>query len=198
MAQFVHERGIPLHLDGARVFNAAVALDVPVTDLTAPVDTVAFCLSKGLSAPVGSLLCGPAAFIQEARRVRKILGGGMRQAGVLAAAGLVALDEMVDRLAEDHANARTLAEAIADAPGIDLDMATVQTNIVLFDVAATGLSAPAFCEAMKAEGVLCSPRDTGAAVRMVTHRHVTADDAKAAGEAVNRMLSKRVASRAAR
>lgn len=192
LAEFAHEKSIPVHLDGARVFNSAIAQDVSVTDLADPVDSVAFCLSKGLSAPVGSLLCGTDDFVAEARRVRKILGGGMRQAGVLAAAGLVALDEMVDRLAEDHANARTLAEAIADAPGLTLDLATVQTNIVLFDVAGTGMTAPEFCAAMRQEGVLCSPRDTGAAVRMVTHRHITRDDVEHAAQAVHRMLEKRV------
>jgi threonine aldolase len=192
LADFAHGRGIPVHLDGARVFNAAIAQGVPVQRLTAPVDSVAFCLSKGLSAPVGSLLCGTAPFVQEARRVRKILGGGMRQAGVLAAAGLVALETMVDRLAEDHANARRLAEGIQDAPGIKIDMTSVQTNIVLFDVQGAGMTPQAFCEALLAKGVKCLPRDTGWAVRMVTHRHITRQDVETTIECVHEVLSRRV------
>lgn len=127
--------GLLVHLDGARIFNAAVALGVDPRAITQHVDSVTFCLSKGLSAPVGSLLCGDVDFIYRAHRVRKMLGGGMRQAGVLAAAGIVALEQMVDRLAEDHVRARRLAEGIAAIPGFSIDLERVQTNIVYFDLA---------------------------------------------------------------
>ncbi len=123
-----------MHLDGARIFNAAVALGRPVADFARPVDSITFCLSKGLAAPVGSLVCGSREFVTRARRVRKMLGGGMRQVGVLAAAGLVALESMVDRLAEDHANARYLAGGLAGLPHVRLDPGMVQTNIVIFHV----------------------------------------------------------------
>jgi len=123
-----------VHMDGARLFNAAIALGVEPKEITKHVDSVTFCLSKGLCAPVGSLLCGSAAFIKRARRARKVLGGGMRQAGILAAAGIIALEEMVDRLAIDHANARLLAEGLKDIPGIDLDVDLIQTSIVFFDL----------------------------------------------------------------
>ncbi|WP_376789331.1 low-specificity L-threonine aldolase [Thermoflexus sp.] len=126
--------GLKVHVDGARIFNAAVALGVPAAELARHADTVTFCLSKGLCAPVGSLICGPREFIREARRIRKMVGGGMRQAGVLAAAGLVALETMVDRLAEDHQRARWLAEGLAEIPGIRLEVHRVQTNIVIFEL----------------------------------------------------------------
>lgn len=121
-----------VHLDGARVFNAAAALGCPVTDLTCHVDSVSFCLSKGLCAPVGSLLCGSADFIYRARRARKVLGGGMRQAGILAAAGIVALEQMVDRLVEDHANAKRLAKGLALIPGVEIEPDAVETNLIFF------------------------------------------------------------------
>ena len=123
-----------MHLDGARLFNAAIALKRPARDFVRDVDSVTFCVSKGLGAPVGSVICGSAGLIDKARRVRKMLGGGMRQAGVIAAAGIVALEKMVDRLAEDHANARALAEGVAKLPGLAVDLASVQTNIVIFRV----------------------------------------------------------------
>lgn len=164
------KRGVPAHMDGARLFNAAVGLGVPASDLTAEVDSVMFCLSKGLSAPVGSVLAGSRDFIAEARRVRKLLGGGMRQAGVLAAAGIVALTEMVDRLAEDHANARTLADGLAPIPGIQIEPATVESNILFFDVLdANGKRQnDAFTRAAAEAGVLFSGGDTGS-IRAVTH-----------------------------
>src|SRR6266545_3801121 len=138
VAAAAHGVGVPVHLDGARIFNAAVALKRPVVDFARPVDSITFCLSKGLGAPVGSLICGSRDFVTRARRVRKMLGGGMRQVGVLAAAGLVALESMVDRLAEDHANARRLAEGVARLPRVRLDLGKVQTNIVIFHVDRTG------------------------------------------------------------
>src|SRR6201996_5960610 len=149
------ELGIPLHLDGARIFNASVALKVPVAVLTSGFNTVMFCLSKGLCAPVGSMLVGNRKLIERARMVRKALGGGMRQAGVLAAAGLIALGEMPKRLAEDHANARVLAEQTQGLPQIDLDLATVQTNIVIFAVKQEG-GAATLVARLKERGVLCS------------------------------------------
>lgn len=133
-AEVAHECGMKVHLDGARLFNAAVALGCPASDLTAPVDSVTFCLSKALSAPVGSVLCGTKAFIREARRIRKQLGGGMRQAGVLAAAGIVALEQMVDRLAEDHRRARQLAEGLAAIDGLSLAFGRPQTNMAFIDI----------------------------------------------------------------
>ncbi len=175
-----HRRGLSVHLDGARIFNAAVALGVPVTRLTGPVDTVTFCLSKGLSCPVGSLLCGEKEFIARARRVRRMVGGGMRQAGIVAAAGLVALDTMVERLAEDHANARALAKGLASIPGVVLDPERVQTNIVIFDVAG-GRSAPEVLEALAAKGLKVSYVG-GASLRMVTHHGITASDVEEAVE----------------
>jgi threonine aldolase len=158
--------GLPVHLDGARVFNAASALGVSVAELTRGFDTVMFCLSKGLGAPVGSLLLGSAKAIEQARIHRKALGGGMRQAGVLAAAGLIALHEMPKRLADDHVNARRLAEAVGDA-GAEVDLGGVQTNIVIFTLR-NGGDAAAFCAALKQKGVLASAIGPHS-VRLVTH-----------------------------
>jgi threonine aldolase len=174
LADVAHEAGFPVHLDGARVFNAAIALGVDARELTGPVDSVMFCLSKGLSAPVGSMLAGSTAFIGRARRMRKMLGGGMRQAGVLAAAGLIALDEMVPRLAEDHANARKLAEGLQGLPGIDIDLNRVETNMVFGDCLPP-ITAQQFLERCREVGVLI---DLASAQRwrMVTHRGVTAED----------------------
>lgn len=134
VADLAHRHDLKLHIDGARIFNAAVAQNVDVQELVRDADSVTFCLSKGLSAPVGSLVCGSAEFIRRARRARKVLGGGMRQAGVIAAAGIVALNDMVERLADDHTYARLLAEGIAELPGIAIDLDRVQTNIVIFSL----------------------------------------------------------------
>jgi threonine aldolase len=169
------ERGLKVHVDGARIFNAAVALRVPPAALARGADTLTFCLSKGLSAPVGSILVGSADAVGEARRFRKMVGGGMRQAGVLAAAGLIALRDGVDRLADDHRRARRLAEGLAGIPGVSIDLATVQTNIVRFDVAGLGHTTDSFAEAMGRAGVKLAAGGTGSGVRMVIHRHV--DDA---------------------
>jgi len=179
VAEVAHAAGCAVHIDGARIFNAAVALGVPAADLAASADSVGFCLSKGLSAPVGSLLCGDAAFIAKARRFRKMVGGGMRQAGVIAAAGLIAVDQMVDRLAEDHRNARHLATGLARLPGIVIDPDMVETNIVIFRV--TGMSAPDFLAAIRRAGLLAGSPGPGT-VRMVTHNGIDAaqlDDALA-------------------
>lgn len=150
-----HRHGIPVHLDGSRIFNAAAALGIPAADLAADVDTVTFCLSKGLAAPVGSVVCGPADVIERARQKRKLLGGAMRQAGVIAAAGIVALEQMVDRLPEDHANARRLAEGLAEYPAVEIDLETVQTNLVFFDVRPP-LTAEGVAGRFEQEGIRCS------------------------------------------
>jgi threonine aldolase len=174
--------GLPVHLDGARVFNAAVALGIDVATLTSGFDTVMFCLSKGLGAPVGSMLVSSKENIAKARVFRKALGGGMRQAGVLAAAGLIALEEGPKRLAEDHANARLLAEAVAEVPGVEIDLTDVETNIVIFKL--TGGDAAGFVAELKRKGVIASAIGPDA-VRFVTHCDVSREDCvKAASLAV--------------
>ena len=177
--QIADEHNLLIHLDGARVFNAAVALGVDVKELTADADSVSFCLSKGLSAPVGSLVCGSREFVYYARRSRKQLGGGMRQVGVLAAAGVVALDEMIERLADDHKNARRLAEGISQIPGLAVDADSVQTNIVYFDITTDAIATDAVVEQMDAKGVrflALGPKR----FRMVTHYGIEADDIEVA------------------
>jgi len=173
VAEVAHGAGCAVHVDGARIFNAAVALGVPAARLVRSVDSVGFCLSKGLSAPVGSVLCGSGMFVERARKYRKMVGGGMRQAGVIAAAGLVALEEMVERMADDHANARRLARGLARQPGLTLDPDSVETNIVIFAVA--GGDAGSFLAALRRGGVLAGSPGPGS-VRMVTHYGITSDD----------------------
>ncbi len=187
IAAVVRPHGLKVHLDGARIFNAAVALGVPARTLAAEADTVTFCLSKGLAAPVGSVICGSKDFIFEARRNRKAVGGGMRQAGVLAAAGIVALEEMVDRLAEDHANARLLAEAIAGMPGLSLDPDTVKSNIIIFEVTTPRLAPKEIAARMKAEGVLINPIE-GRGIRIVTHYGIERADVEQAIRALNKIM----------
>ncbi len=175
-----HRHGIRVHLDGARLFNAAIALSVPASRLAASVDSVTFCVSKALSAPVGSVLCGDAEYIARARRFRKMVGGGMRQAGVLAAAGIVALEQMVDRLADDHRVARALAEALAALPGVAVDLARVQTNMVRVDLG--DRDARQVATDLRARGVkvgLLGPHR----LRLVTNRHVTPEDVPVVVEA---------------
>lgn len=166
-----HAMKLPVHLDGARIFNSATAQNETVANLARPADSVMFCLSKGLGAPVGSMLLGTRAFIDEARAVRKMLGGGMRQAGVLAAAGLVALQDTPSRLHEDHENAQRLAVGLAELPGIKIDPEKVVTNIVIFDVAETGQTADAICAQLREHNVLAS--GFGTSIRMVTHYDVS-------------------------
>lgn len=178
VAALARKHGLPIHLDGARLFNAAVASGRPVTDWTQHVTSVQLCLSKGLSAPVGSMICGPAAFVDRARRMRKILGGGMRQAGVIAAPGIVALTGMVDRLAEDHRHARILAEGVARLPGVSIDVAKVQTNIVIFSLASAA-GAEKFQAAAGEAGVLLSDFG-GGRLRMVTHYGISEADCREA------------------
>jgi threonine aldolase len=183
-----HDRGLKVHLDGARIFNAACHLNRPVRDLAAPADSVMFCLSKGLGAPVGSMLVGRAEAIDRARGYRKRLGGGMRQAGVLAAAGLIALEEMPHRLGEDHANARFLAGELAKLAGIQIDPARVQTNIVIFDVTGTGLATTALTLALKTRGLLMNginPRQ----MRAVTHFDVSREQCATAIAAISEVLA---------
>ena len=182
------EAGLPTHLDGARIFNAAVALGISVADLTRGFDTVMFCLSKGLGAPVGSILVGSRASIDRARIYRKALGGGMRQAGILAAAGLIALEEGPLRLHEDHANARLLADAIATCDGADIDLPSVQTNIVFFTLKDGG-DAPALVAALKSEGILCSAIGPHA-VRLVTHSDVSRAQCERCAAILVRLLKK--------
>ncbi len=177
--------GLPTHLDGARVFNAAVALDTDVAELTRGFDTVMFCLSKGLGAPVGSMLVGTAETMARARAYRKALGGGMRQAGVLAAAGLIALEEMPGRLKEDHENARLLAEAVAGCAAVEIDLDRVQTNIVIFHMR-TG-DAAELVGALKRQGILCSAIGPDA-VRLVTHFDVSREDCERSAEVLVRTL----------
>jgi threonine aldolase len=166
-----HAAGLPVHLDGARIFNAGAALGKPVAELTKNFDSVMFCLSKGLGAPVGSMLVGSKEFIEEARIVRKMLGGGMRQAGVLAAAGLIALEENSKRLYVDHANATFLAQELAQIPGIKIDAAKVVTNILFFDVSGTGVTGYEISKLLAAHGVLANATNARS-IRMVTHLDV--------------------------
>jgi threonine aldolase len=175
VGELAHRHGLKVHLDGARVFNAAIALDIDVRELTRSVDSVSFCLSKGLSAPVGAVLCGDASFIHEAHRWRKAVGGGMRQCGILAAAGIVALEQMVDRLAEDHSHASRLAQGIADLPGLAIDSQTVQTDIVIFQVTSDRFSASQWVSALLEHGIQMSAIGP-AQIRAVTHYGITALD----------------------
>jgi threonine aldolase len=194
VCEHAHERKLPVHLDGARVFNAAVALDTPVATLTEKVDSVMFCLSKGLGAPVGSLLVGSKEFITEARSVRKALGGGMRQAGILAAAGLIALEEGPKRLHEDHANAKYLAEGLAQIAGVKIDLATVQTNIVIFDVSGTGMVAGDIVGKLKDRGVMCGSINPQL-IRFVTHCNVSRKDCEQALKAMESVCAEKLVSR---
>jgi len=188
VAAFAHERGLKVHLDGARVFNAAAALGVPVKDLTENVDSITFCLSKGLSAPVGSVLCGSVEFIEKAHRARKILGGGMRQAGVLAAAGIVALEKMVPRLGKDHVRARTLAEGLSENRGLVLDVGTPATNMVFMNLAEdVSLSADEVAEKMKAQKVLVGVAGSRR-FRLVTHCWIDDEDVEKAVHAFGEVL----------
>ena len=185
LVEIAHERGLRIHLDGARIFNAATALDCPVALLTRGFDSVSFCLSKGLGAPVGSLLCGSAALILEARRVRKMLGGGMRQVGVLAAAGLLALRDGPGRLAEDHRNASLLAEELGATEGVVVDEVETRTNIVLCRLDA--VEAAPFARALAEKGVLAIPL-LGGRLRFVTHRDVSRGDIERAIDVVREVL----------
>ena len=183
-----HERGISVHLDGARIFNAAVALKRSVAELTSKFDSVMFCLSKGLGAPVGSMLVGRRGFIDQARSVRKALGGGMRQAGVLAAAGIIALEHMPQRLEEDHANARLLAEALSQIPRVKIRPEMVKTNIVIFDASQTGMNSSELIARLRERGVIASAVSE-TMVRLVTHMDVSRSDCEQAAQIIRLLLS---------
>ena len=173
VSEFAKKHEMKVHLDGARIFNASVALGVPVKRMAMHADTMTFCLSKGLGAPVGALLCGSQKFIEEARRLRKMLGGGMRQAGIIAAAGLYALEHNVERLAEDHANAKRIAERLADTDWASIDPEQVETNIIIFETPAQ--PAQQVASALKKRGILCGPFGSNS-IRMVTHIGISRED----------------------
>ncbi|MEX0167503.1 GntG family PLP-dependent aldolase [Streptomyces sp. LMG1-1-1.1] len=179
LRSFADEHGLPVHMDGARIFNAAVATGVPAAEIAAHADSLQFCLSKGLSAPIGSILAGDTAFVEKARRVRKMLGGGMRQAGVFAAAGVVSLTSMIDRLADDHRLAALFAAGLAEVDGIDVDPGSITTNIILFRVTAEGLDDTAFLHAAQQRGLAMGEFGHGR-IRAVTHRGLTPEDVSAA------------------
>ena len=182
-----HEAGIRVHLDGARIFNAATYLGEKVADMTKKFDSIQFCLSKGLGAPVGSMIVGTREFIERCRSIRKMLGGGMRQAGVLAAAGLIALEKGPKRLQIDHDNAKLLATRLAAVPGVTLNPAQVQTNIVIFNLKTSGWSSSDFLQTLAKRGVLGIPVDNER-VRMVTHLDVDRNDVEKASAVVQEVL----------
>jgi len=184
-----HDAGLPVHLDGARIFNAAVALGKPVAEITHKFDSVMFCLSKGLGAPVGSLLLGSRGFIDRARACRKMLGGGMRQAGILAAAGLIALEKMPARLGEDHANARFLAEGLTRVPGIKLDPSRVHTNILVFEISGTGMTTAELSRGLAERNVLMNGINPEQ-MRLVTHMDVDRAACTRALEAIREICTK--------
>ena len=185
VASVAREAGAQVHVDGARIFNAATALETDAATIAAEADTVSFCFSKGLGAPIGSVVTGPADFIERARTIRRQLGGGMRQVGLIAAAALYALEHNVERLAEDHANAKTLADGLAGLPHVTLDPGTVETNIVVFDL--DGVDGADFRQKLADEGVLCSAFSL-ARMRMVTHFDVDSDKIDEAVAAAGRVL----------
>jgi threonine aldolase len=175
IAAVAEDNGVPVHMDGARVFNAGVGSDIPVSEFARHASTLSFCLSKGLGTPFGSLLTGPKDLIDEGRRYRQVFGGGMRQAGIMAAAGIYALKHHVERLAEDHTKAARLAEGLGGLPGVDLPFGLTRTNIVVFDIAESGKKAPAVGAALKERGVLVSVLGE-TRFRALTHMDVTMDD----------------------
>jgi threonine aldolase len=180
---------LKVYMDGARIFNAAVALNADVKEFTKYVDSLMFCLSKGLSCPVGSLVVGTREFIEKARKTRKILGGGMRQAGIIAAPGIVALEKMVDRLKEDHDNAKLIAEKVAKIEGVKLDLARVQTNMVTFDIEETGAPDDLFLAKLKEKGILALAQSKHR-IRLVTHYGITRKDAQKTSGAIEAILEK--------
>jgi threonine aldolase len=187
--EFCDKHGLVLHLDGARIWNAHVASGVPLADIAAPFDSVSVCLSKGLGAPVGSVLLGSAEFIRLAKRARKVFGGGMRQAGILAAAGLYALDHNIERMADDHRRCRVLAERLAKVPGLDVDLSKVQTNMVYVGIAQTGLPAVEMMKRLEAAGIWSL--DEGPwTLRFVTHLDLQEGDVEEAGERIAQVVER--------
>jgi threonine aldolase len=188
VCSYARENGVPVHIDGARIFNAAAYLNIQVKDLTRHVDSVMFCISKGLGAPVGSMLCGSKEFIAKARKTKKLLGGTMRQAGVLAAAGLIAIQQGKERLKEDHENAYILASRIAGNKKIAVDMETVQTNIVIADVSPSGLDAKTFEQELEKRGLKLKSMSEKH-IRMVTYRGICKKDAIEAANIINELCA---------
>ena len=186
IADLAHQKGLPIHLDGARAFNAAAALGIEIAELCAPFDSVSICLSKGLAAPVGSVLLGSEEFISKAHRYRKMLGGGMRQAGVIAAAGIIALETMVRRLPEDHLRAHSMAEQLLRLPGLELDLGSVQSNMIYLEVD----DAPGLMAEMAAAGVLANALGART-IRLVTHYQVTDEGVERAVAVISRLLERR-------
>jgi threonine aldolase len=189
VGELARRHGLKVHVDGARLFNAAAALDVSANELAAEADSVSFCLSKGLAAPVGSVVCGTKDFIARARRARKVLGGGMRQAGVLAAAGIIALTEMTGRLVDDHANAHKLAKGLAETPGISIDPDQIQTNIIFFEVTREGMTPGEFVQQIDAGGIRMLAVPAGPrTVRAVTYYHITSEDIDQALSVISKVM----------
>jgi threonine aldolase len=188
VGNLAHDHGLKLHVDGARLWNAAVALNVPAARLVQAADSVSVCLSKGLGAPVGSVVAGDGDFVMRARRNRKVVGGSMRQAGILAAAGIVAITEMVERLADDHAHAKALAEGLAQIEGIEIDPATVETNIVFFTLTAPEMTSAQLVSGLQARGVRMNG-SAGRRLRMVLNHHVTSEDVTATLAAVRETIA---------
>ena len=186
LSALAREENLPLHMDAARGFNAAAALGVSIAELCEPFDSASICLSKGLAAPVGTVLLGAKDFITKAHRYRKMFGGGMRQAGVIAAAGIVALETMTDRLAEDHERARALAEELAKFEGVKIDLASVHTNLVYFTVK----DAAQLADEMKEKGVYCNALSP-TSIRLVTHYHITDEDVSQTLEVIGELIEKR-------
>ncbi|MGI5816723.1 MAG: threonine aldolase family protein [Armatimonadota bacterium] len=182
-----HTRHIPVHCDGARIFNAASALGVGPAELAAPVDSIQFCFSKGLGAPVGSMICGSREFIDEARSVRNVVGGALRQAGVIAAACIIALQQGRERLHEDHEHARQIADTLIELPGVTVDLATVQTNIVNLEVRREDVNARSLCRALEAYHIRAIPR-SDVEIRLVTHRQVSDEDTDRVCQALREVL----------
>jgi threonine aldolase len=191
IAERSHRLGLPVHLDGARIFNAAIVLKRDVAEVASLFDSVMFCLSKGLGAPVGSMIAGSREFIDRAVPVRRMLGGGMRQVGVLAAAGLVALEKMTARLEEDHINAQLLARGLAQIRGLKIDPERVQTNILVFDIAGTGQTTAEFSANLKQRGVLATGINARE-MRMVTHKDVSRENCRMALESIRECLMERI------
>ncbi len=187
ISEVVHSSGLRLYMDGARIFNAAVAMKTDVREFAKYVDSLMFCLSKGLSCPIGSIVVGSHEFIEKAKKIRKVLGGGMRQAGIIAASGIIALEKMIDRLKEDHANARLLAEKIAKTEGISIDPTNIQTNILHFNVSCVGMTSGQFVSKLKEKHLLALTRDEKT-VRMVTHRGIEREHIEEAVAAVENVV----------
>jgi len=186
--KIARENNLAVHTDGARIFNAAIALGVDVKGFTKLTDSISFCLSKGLSSPVGSVICGTKDFIKEARRIRKVVGGGMRQAGILAAAGIVSLEQMTDRLAEDHKNAKLLAEGIAQIKGLSIDLSRVHTNIVYFSLNSDKITPEKFHTSLESNGIRCLST-AKSTFRMVTHYGIEAEDIQTALSTLRQIMS---------